>query len=823
MNDAQKPVVVITGARGNVGSALEAALENDYCVVGCDRPGKDCSVSIDLEADDSVKEAVATIASRYSRNIAAVVHLAAYFDFTGEDSALYQTVNVDGTRRLLKHLQGLRVERFIHASTMLVHAPAARPARISEESPLEPKWAYPRSKAEAERVIAQEHGHIPYTILRLAGLYDETSGVPTLTQQIARIYERDMKSHLYAGDIDAGQSFIHKQDMVAVFKRTIERRNSLPVRDVMLAGEPEVMGYNELQDTIGRLIHGDRSWQTLSVPSPVAKAGAWLEEVAEPVIPDDFDEGKKPFIKPFMIELASDHYALDITRARQQLDWEPVHSIRATLPAMIDKLKQDPARWYDANRISKPLWVRASQDGKRNAETVRIDYEDWYESTHHENLWAHFLNIGLGFWLLTAPFTLGYASRALVWSDMISGALVVFCGLFALSPGKWMRPARFDIAVIGLWVMFAPLLFWAPTAAAYLNGTLIGALLIGLALLTRPFLFLSPAAALLGPTIPPGWNFSPSSWLQRLPVIALAFVGFYVSRYLAAYQLGHIDTVWEPFFGGDIPGDGKNGTEEIITSSVSEAWPVPDAGLGALTYMLEILTGMIGSARRWRTMPWLVLLFGIMIIPLGIVSITFIVTQPILLGTWCTLCLLAAAAMLLQIPYSFDEIMATIGFLQRRARAGRPWMKVLFTGDTDEENPLEEPEREFRRPLRAVLKEVFTGGVSVPWNLLACGLIGVWLMFTRLTLQTTGTMADIDHLIGSLVLTVTVTALAEVVRVCRYLNVLFGIALLLVPFIVGVPVPALISSLLCGAGLIVFSLPRGEIRNQWGEWRRIIV
>src|SRR5690606_31160895 len=141
-------------------------------------------------------------------------------------------------------------------------------------------------------------------------------------------------------------------------------------------------------------------------------------------------------------------------------------------------------------------------------------------------------------------------------------------------------------------------------------------------------------------------------------------------------------------------------------------------------------------------MPWLVLLFGIMIIPLGIVSITFIVIQPILLGTWCTLCLLAAAAMLLQIPYSFDEIMATIGFLQRRARAGRPWIKVLFTGDTDEENPLEEPEREFRRPLRAVLKEVFTGGVSVPWNLLACGLIGVWLMFTRLTLQTTGTMAD---------------------------------------------------------------------------------
>ena len=59
--------------------------------------------------------------------------------------------------------------------------------------------------------------------------------------------------------------------------------------------------------------------------------------------------------------------------------------------------------------------------------------------------------------------------------------------------------------------------------------------------------------------------------------------------------------MWEPFFaGGPAP---ENGTEEIITSSVSQAWPVPDAGVGAVTYMLEVLTGLIGSARRWRPCP----------------------------------------------------------------------------------------------------------------------------------------------------------------------------------------------------------------------------
>jgi hypothetical protein len=87
--------------------------------------------------------------------------------------------------------------------------------------------------------------------------------------------------------------------------------------------------------------------------------------------------------------------------------------------------------------------------------------------------------------------------------------------------------------------------------------------------------------------------------------------------------------------------------------------------------MLEIITGLVGSSRRWRTMPWLVLLFGIMIVPLGAISIFFIIIQPIVIGTWCTLCLIAAAAMLLQIPYSFDELVATTQFLLRRRRRGR--------------------------------------------------------------------------------------------------------------------------------------------------------
>ena len=88
---------------------------------------------------------------------------------------------------------------------------------ISEESPVEALWDYPRSKIEAETVIARERGDIPAVILRLAGVYDEWGHSPPITQQIARIYESTLESHLFPGDESRGQPFIHLDDAVAVF------------------------------------------------------------------------------------------------------------------------------------------------------------------------------------------------------------------------------------------------------------------------------------------------------------------------------------------------------------------------------------------------------------------------------------------------------------------------------------------------------------------------------------------------------------------------------------------------------------------------------
>ncbi|WP_111412289.1 NAD-dependent epimerase/dehydratase family protein [Billgrantia lactosivorans] len=813
-----KPLVIITGAAGGVGTALTQSLNDDYRIIALDRneaEEADESYEFDLTDSASIKEVMDEITARHGRNIAAVVHLAAYFDFTGEESPLYEKVNEQGTRNLLEGLAEMNVERFIYSSTMLVHEPQVPGRRVSEETPIGPTWAYPRSKARTEAII-REHATMPYTLLRLAGMYDEKTSVPTLSHQIARIYEHTLKSHFYSGNTNAGQACVHKEDMIDAFRRTIDRRRELPEHNEILIGEEHAVSYEALQNRLGELIHGKKRWKTVVMPKPLARTGALLEEKSEPLVPDDFDKGEKPFIRPFMIDMADDHYELDIRRAREQLGWEPRHELYDTLEAMVDSLLEDPHGWYRANGITPPDWIEEAEEKGVNPERVLEDHQAHVQREHYRFLWAHFFNVGLGAWLVASPATLGYGGGLAV-SDMVSGLLLALFG--ALSLSLKLSWARWTCALVGLWVLFAPLVFWSDSAAAYLNGTLVGTLAIGFSALVRPAPGISPAAAMTGPTLPPGWNNNPSSWFQRMPIIALAVVGFFVSRYLAAYQLGHIDAVWDPFFDGTR--GGLNGTEDIITSEASEAWPVPDAGLGGIVYMLEILLGFIGATNRWRTMPWIVASFGVLIVPLGVVSVTFIIIQPILIGTWCTLCLIQAGAMLLQIAYAFNEFVATGEFLKRRHQAGAPVLKIFFTGDTDE-GPNESTEENFRRKPTTVLGDAIGTGVNLPWNLALCILIGAWLMFTRVTFGAEGAQADWDHLVGSLIVTVGVIAMAESARPVRWLLLPLGAMLLFTPFLNGAGMLATVNSLACGAAVIALSLRRGPIRGEYGRWSRLL-
>jgi hypothetical protein len=387
----------------------------------------------------------------------------------------------------------------------------------------------------------------------------------------------------------------------------------------------------------------------------------------------------------------------------------------------------------------------------------------------------------------------------------------------------WQRHswAQWGATLVGLWLLVAGLVFWTPSAAAYANDMIVGALAIAFSILIPMMPGMSHAGMMDKNAIPPGWTYSPSSWLQRLPIIALGLFGFLIARYLAAFQLGHVNAVWDPIFDGALA---RNGTEHIITSDVSQAWPVADAGLGASAYMLEALMGAMGAATRWRTMPWMVTFFFILVVPLGGVSILFILIQPVIIGTYCTLCLIQAFAMLVMIPLALDEVIAMGQYMGRSLKAGEPFLRTFLRGGPDPAARADERPG-FEAPLKTQVAAA-TWGVTVPWQLAAASALGAWLMFTPLIFGTTVAMADSDHIVGGLVITVAIIAMAEVARPLRFLNIAFGLWLVAAPWLLsGVPSAfATVNSVIAGLALVALSLPRGRRSGEhYGNWDRFVV
>jgi hypothetical protein len=451
--------------------------------------------------------------------------------------------------------------------------------------------------------------------------------------------------------------------------------------------------------------------------------------------------------------------------------------------------------------------VLKKDDGEGNEQMVIAN--------HEKILWVHLTNVVLGIFLILAPFTFGYKSQPMIYSDVISGCLLILFGFLSINPFRLWAP--WFASFIGVWLLFAPLIFWAPDAAAYITDSLIGILAISLAILIpeMPGMMAMMMKMPPGPEIPPGWSYNPSSWLQRAPIIVLGWIGFFASRYLAAYQLGYIDHAWDPFF--------AEGTKMVLTSKVSKSFPISDGGLGNVAYTIEVLMGYMGMSNRWRTMPWMVAFFGILVIPLGIVSIVLIILQPVSVGFWCSVCLLTGIAMIIMIPLTVDEVVAMIQFLVKTTKNGNPFWRTFGMGGTIDGGGKDSRSPGFIAPLSKTIPAM-VWGVTVPWNLIVSVAIGVWLMFAPFKLGFKGPLADSDHIIGALVITFSIIALAEVVRAGRYINLFFGLWLLMAPWILKNSVnTALWNDIVAGILLIGLSFKKGPVKEKYGTYDQYIV
>ncbi len=134
---------------------------------------------------------------------------------------------------------------------------------------------------------------------------------------------------------------------------------------------------------------------------------------------------------------------------------------------------------------------QGSEDAHQH-EMSQGDRKQMLRQHHRQTLWIYWTLPLLGLWLLLAPFNFGYLNPQLwvdpsggrgpwfaaesteqlrelrAWlmtvSDVLSGFILLVFGWRTLTPN---RPKSLWVCCfVGVWLTFAPILFWAPTAAA---------------------------------------------------------------------------------------------------------------------------------------------------------------------------------------------------------------------------------------------------------------------------------------------------------------------------------------------------------------------
>jgi len=313
--------VVVTGASGNVGtSVLEALAEEPQVdeIVGLARrvPAVEMAkvrwVGADVTADNLVP---------IFSGADAVVHLAWAIQ-PSRDEATTERINVEGTRRVLDAVARAGVEAVVHASSVGAYSPGPKERRVDESWPVDgiPTSFYSRHKAAAETLLdAFERREPEVRVVRLRpGLIFKSEAASEIRR-------------LFAGPFLPG--FLVRKQLVpliprvprlrfqAVHSRDVgEAYRQAVVRDVHgafnIAAEPEI-GVEELCELFGA--------RSFPLPARALRAAA---EVSWKL--------RLQPSSPGWIDLALGVPAMDTSRAREQLGWEPKAS---SLEALDDLLR----------------------------------------------------------------------------------------------------------------------------------------------------------------------------------------------------------------------------------------------------------------------------------------------------------------------------------------------------------------------------------------------------------------------------------------------------------------------------------------------------
>ena len=346
------PRLILTGASGFVGRRFLELAKRRYSIVVINRRSQaECRVPTHPnirwhELNLAQREELEPLfrALELSGGADFVVHLAAYFDFTGEQRPEYHETNVRGLRNILDLSRPLGLRRFVFASSVAACGFPPAGESLTEESPPDGAHPYSVSKRVGEEMLREYLDDFPSVIARFGALFSDWCEYPPLYFFLKSWLSEGWSARILGGRGLSAVPYLHVQDAARFLLAALARADRLSPLEVLLASTDGAVSHRQLFEAATACYHGSAA-RPIFLPKGLAGPGMWLRDLAGRVV------GARPFERPWMASYIDRQLNVDGYRTRERIGWRPHPrlDVLRRVPFLVENMKTDPGEWFRRN------------------------------------------------------------------------------------------------------------------------------------------------------------------------------------------------------------------------------------------------------------------------------------------------------------------------------------------------------------------------------------------------------------------------------------------------------------------------------------------
>jgi nucleoside-diphosphate-sugar epimerase len=374
--NGKMPTIFITGASGFIGRHLLDELKNEYRIFAIARRSQyECNAPIHpniawirVNIVDRQGMAKAFREAMTAGGIDFLLHLAAYYEFSGENSPEYITTNVDGTRNILELAKDCDIKLFVFASSVAACSFPKKNEYVDELSAADGDHYYARSKCLGEEMVKEYSKKINSCIVRFGAVYSDWCEYPPLYIFLNTWLGKSWRARILAGKGMSAIPYIHIRDILSFFRQLLLNKHRLVPAETVLACTRGSTSHLDLFTSASRYFFG-KPLKPIFMPKLMCGFGLYAMNLFGRMI------NKQPFERPWMRRYIDKKLNIDNTKTNSQIGWMPNtrYLIENRIPYLIERLKSEPYAWQMRNLAALR---RATARTDFNIYTALSDVED---------------------------------------------------------------------------------------------------------------------------------------------------------------------------------------------------------------------------------------------------------------------------------------------------------------------------------------------------------------------------------------------------------------------------------------------------------------